>query len=179
MGRYAGWIALFAGVAGGADVILIPEVPFRFESIVAKVRERQSQGKDFTLVMVAEGAREKDGQFVTSAVQEVNREARLGGVAAVVADRIEKLTGKETRTCVLGHLQRGGPPTPFDRTLCSIYGAHAVELIAAKEFGKMVAWQGDQIAAVNIRDAVGRLKTVRPDANLLRTARALGISVGD
>src|SRR3954470_1923813 len=88
MGRYAGWIALFAGVAGGADVILIPEVPFRFESIVAKVRERQSQGKDFTLVMVAEGAREKDGQFVTSAVQEVNREARLGGVAAVVADRI-------------------------------------------------------------------------------------------
>src|SRR5829696_4779343 len=114
MGRYAGWIALFAGVAGGADVILIPEVPFRYESIVAKIRERQSQGKDFTLVMVAEGAREKDGQFVTSATQEVNREARLGGVAAVVAARIEKLTGKETRTCVLGHLQRGGPPTPFD-----------------------------------------------------------------
>ena len=179
MGRYAGWIALFAGVAGGADVILIPEVPFRYESIVAKVRERQGKGKNFTLVVVAEGAREKDGRFVTAAAQEANREARLGGIGAVVAAEIEKLTGKETRTCVLGHLQRGGPPSPFDRTLCSMFGAHAVELIAGGEFGKMVAWQGDQICAVNIRDAVGRLKTVRPDGSLVRTARALGISMGD
>src|SRR5690349_6278589 len=140
MGRYAGWIALFAGVAGGAAVILIPEVPFRYESIVAKVRERESRGKNFTLVVVAEGAREKDGRFVTSAAQEANREARLGGIGAVVAAEVEKLTGKETRTCVLGHLQRGGPPSPFDRTLCSMFGAHAVELIAREQFGKMVAW---------------------------------------
>ncbi|MEZ0266694.1 MAG: 6-phosphofructokinase [Phycisphaerae bacterium] len=179
MGRYAGWIALFAGVAGWADVILIPEVPFRYESIVAKIRERQARGKDFTLIVVAEGARERDGEFVTAADQEANREARLGGIAAVVAANVEKLTGKETRTCVLGHLQRGGAPSPFDRTLCSMFGAHAVELIAAGTFGKMVAWQGDQVTAIPIRDAVGRLKTVRPEGTLLRTARAMGISLGD
>jgi 6-phosphofructokinase 1 len=179
MGRYAGWIALYAGVAGGADVILIPEVPFRYESICAKIHERDSQGKMFTLIIVAEGAREKDGQFVTAAAQEANREARLGGVGALVAAQVEKLTGKETRTCVLGHLQRGGAPTPFDRMLCSMYGAHAVELIAAGDFGKMVAWQGDRITAVNIGDAVGRLKTVHPQSNMVQTARSLGISMGD
>jgi 6-phosphofructokinase 1 len=179
MGRYAGWIALFAGVAGGADVILIPEVPFRYESIVNKIRQRKTQGKNFTLIVVAEGAREKDGAFITSASQEANREARLGGIGGVVAAEVEKLTGQETRTCVLGHLQRGGSPTPFDRTLCSMFGAHAVELIAAKQFGKMVAWQGDTITAVNIADAIGRLKTVRPEGNLVRTARSLGISMGD
>jgi 6-phosphofructokinase 1 len=179
MGRYAGWIALFAGVAGGADVILIPEVPFNYDSICAKIRERESRGKNFTLIVAAEGAREKDGQFVTSVGQEANREARLGGIGAVVAAQVQKRTGKETRVCVLGHLQRGGSPTPFDRSLCSIFGAHAVELIAAGEFGKMVGWQGAQIGAVNISDAVGRLKTVPPNGNLPRTARALGISLGE
>lgn len=179
MGRYAGWIALFAGVAGGADVILIPEIPFSYDSVCAKIREREGQGKKFTLIVVAEGAREKDGEFVTSAGQEANREARLGGVGAVVAAQVEKRTGQETRVCVLGHLQRGGSPTPFDRALCSMFGAHAVELIAAGDFGKMVGWQGAQIGAVNISEAVGRLKTVRPDGNLTRTARALGISLGD
>ena len=179
MGRYTGWIALFAGVAGGADVILIPEIPFRYESICDKIQQRESQGKPFTLIMVAEGAREKDGQFVTSATQEANREARLGGIGVVVAAQVEKLTGKETRTCVLGHLQRGGGPTSFDRTLCSMFGAHAVEMIAAGDFGKMVAWQGDQISAVPIRDAVGRLKAVQPESNMVRTARSLGISMGD
>src|SRR5688572_27005415 len=179
MGRYAGWIALAAGVAGGADVILIPEVPFRYESIAAKVREREKQGKNFTLIIVAEGAREKDGEFVTSAAQEANREARLGGIGAVVAARVEKETGKEARVCVLGHLQRGGPPTPFDRMLCSVFGAYAVELIGAGDFGKMVAWQGSQVTAIKISEAVGRLKTVRLDGNVIRTARALGISLGD
>ena len=179
MGRYAGWIALFAGVAGGADVILIPEIPFDYGAICAKIRERESQGKNFTLIIVAEGAREKDGEFVTSAGQEANREARLGGIGAVVADRVEKATGKETRTCVLGHLQRGGTPTSFDRALCSMFGAHAIELIAAGDFGKMVGWQGAQIGAVKISEAIGRLKTVRPEGNLVRTARALGISLGD
>jgi 6-phosphofructokinase 1 len=179
MGRYAGWIALFAGVAGGADVILIPEVPFSYDSVCAKIHERESQGKNFTLVVVAEGAREKDGGFVTSAGQEANREARLGGIGAVVASQIEKRTGKETRTCVLGHLQRGGSPTPFDRVLCSTFGAHAVELIAAGDFGKMVAWVGTGVVGIDIREAVGKLKTVPPDGNLARTARALGISLGD
>jgi 6-phosphofructokinase 1 len=179
MGRYAGWIALFAGIAGGADVILIPEIPFRYECIAEKIRQRAGQGKNFTLVVVAEGARVKDGSFVTSAAPESNREARLGGVGAVVAGEIEKQSGKETRVCVLGHLQRGGSPTPFDRTLCSMFGAQAVELIAAGDFGKMVAWQGAQVGAIPIADAVGKLKTVPPRGGLIDTARALGISMGD
>src|SRR5262245_30631641 len=179
MGRYAGWIALYAGVAGGADVVLIPEIPFSYERVCAKIRERESLGKKFTLVVVAEGAREKDADFVTAAGQEANREARLGGVGAVVGAQIEKRTGKETRTCVLGHLQRGGSPTTFDRALCSMFGATAVELVAVGEFGKMVAFNGPQIGAIKISDAIGKLKTVRADGNLVRTARALGISFGD
>jgi 6-phosphofructokinase 1 len=179
MGRYAGWIALYAGVAGGADVILIPEIPFAYDRISAKIRERETQGKKFTLIIVAEGAREKDADFVTSAGQEANREARLGGIGAVVAEEIAKLTGKETRNCVLGHLQRGGSPTTFDRALCSMFGAIAVELIAAGDFGKMVAFTGGATSAVSISEAVGRLKTVPPEGNLTRTARALGISLGD
>jgi 6-phosphofructokinase 1 len=179
MGRYAGWIALFAGVAGGADVILIPEIPFSYESVCAKIQERESLGKDFTIIVVAEGAREKDGGFVTSAVHTKIGEARLGGIGAVVSAEIEKRTGKEARVCVLGHLQRGGSPTTFDRALCSIFGATAVELIAAGDFGKMVAFSGGQVGAIKISDAVGKLKTVRPDGNLVRTARALGVCFGD
>lgn len=179
MGRYAGWIALYAGVAGGADVILIPEIPFTYDSVVAKVREREEQGKHFTLVVVAEGAREKNSEFVTSGAQEENREARLGGIGAVVTAELEKRSGKEARCCVLGHLQRGGSPTTFDRALCSMFGATAVEMIADGQFGKMVAHTGSSVGPVDIAEAVGRLKTVPPDGNLIRTARALGISMGD
>src|SRR5215831_15828266 len=160
MGRYAGWIALYAGIAGGADVVLIPENPFTYESICAKISERESKGKKFTLVVVAEGAREKDHGFVTSASQEANREARLGGIGNVVAEEIGKRSGKETRCCVLGHLQRGGSPTTFDRVLCSMFGAMAVELVDASDFGKMVAFTAQKIGAVKIADAVGKLKTV-------------------
>ena len=123
MGRYAGWIALFAGVAGGADVILIPEMPFNYGSICGKIQEREDAGKHFTIVVVAEGAREQGGDFVTAANAPANREARLGGIGAVVAQEIETRSGKETRVCVLGHLQRGGSPTSFDRALCSVFGA--------------------------------------------------------
>ena len=179
MGRYAGWIALYAGVAGGADVILLPEIPFTYESICDKIHEREGLGKKFTLVVVAEGAREKGADFTTSAGPEANREARLGGIGAVVTAEVEKRTGKEARCCVLGHLQRGGSPTTFDRVLCTMFGAHAVELIAAEEFGTMVAYLGSQVGSVKISEAVGRLKTVRPDGSLARTARALGISLGD
>ena len=154
-------------------------MPFSFDSICAKIREREGQGKAFTLVAVAEGARESGGDFVTSAGQEANREARLGGVGAWVAKELEQRTGKESRACVLGHLQRGGTPTPFDRALCSMFGAQAVELIANGDFGKMVGWQGSQVGAIPIADAVGRLKTVPPDGALARTARALGITLGD
>ena len=179
MGRYAGWIALYAGVAGGADVILIPEIPFRYDSVCSKIKTREAQGKKFTLIVVAEGACEKDADFVTSAAHEANREAHLGGIGAVVASEVQKRSGKETRNCVLGHLQRGGTPTTFDRALCSMFGAVAVELVAAGDFGKMVAFTGQQVGAVEISQAVGRLKTVPPAGGLARTARALGICLGD
>lgn len=179
MGRYAGWIAMYAGVAGGADVILIPEIPFRHESVCAKIQERERLGKHFSIIVVAEGARERDGGFITSASTQGDREARLGGIGAVVAQQIESRCRKESRVCVLGHLQRGGTPTSFDRALCSIFGAHAVELIAANDFGKMVAFQGTQVSSVPISEAVGKLKTVGPDGSFVRTARALGICLGD
>ena len=129
MGRYAGWIAIYAGVAGGADVILIPEIPFRYENICDAIMDRERKGKHFTLVVAAEGAKLAGGDFVTSGAQQENREARLGGIGAVVAAEIEKRTGKETRAMVLGHLQRGGSPTFMDRVLCTLFGAKAVELI--------------------------------------------------
>jgi ATP-dependent phosphofructokinase / diphosphate-dependent phosphofructokinase len=179
MGRYAGWIALFAGVAGGADVILIPEVLFNYDAVCGKVQDRERQGKHFTIVVVAEGARQQGGDFVTSADAPANREARLGGIGAIVSREIEQRTGKESRVCVLGHLQRGGGPTSFDRALCSVFGAHAVELIAADDYGKMVAFLGSHVSAIPISEAVGKLKTVRPDGSLARTARALGICLGD
>jgi len=191
MGRYAGWIALYSGVAGGADVILIPEIPFSYQSVCAKIQERENLDKKFTIVIVAEGAREKDGGFIEvgsarcadrtpqRGVPTQPSEARLGGIGAVVSAEIENCTGKESRVCILGHLQRGGSPTTFDRALCSIFGAEAVELIAAGEFGKMVAFTGPQVGSIKISDAVGKLKTVSPDGNLVRTARALGVCFGD
>lgn len=179
MGRYAGWIALYAGVAGGADVILIPEIPFTYDSICAKIQQREQVNKHFTVIIVAEGAREKGGEFVTAADQVANREARLGGIANVLAAEIEKRTGKEARACVLGHLQRGGSPTNFDRALCSIFGAEAVELVAVGKFGHMVAYLGSHVGDVKITEAVGRLKTVPPTGGFVRTARALGVSLGD
>jgi 6-phosphofructokinase 1 len=179
MGRYAGWIALYAGVAGGADVILIPEIPFNYESICAKIQEREDLGKKFTIIIVAEGARQKGGEFVSSEAHAKIGEARLGGIGAVVSAEIEKCTVKEARVCVLGHLQRGGSPTTFDRALCSMFGATAVELVAAGDFGKMVAFTGPQVGAIKISDAIGKLKTVHPGGNLVRTARALGICFGD
>lgn len=179
MGRYAGWIALFGGIAGGADVILIPEIPFSFDSIVAKIREREAQNKHFTLVVVAEGAREKGHDFVTAAAQPENREARLGGIGGVVAAELECRTGKEARTCVLGHLQRGGTPSPFDRALCSMFGTEAIHLVATGQFGKMVAYTGTHIGAVSLAMAVAKLKTVPPEGGMPDTARALGVCLGD
>jgi 6-phosphofructokinase 1 len=179
MGRYAGWIALYAGVAGGGDVILIPEIPFTYDSVCAKIQAREALGKKFTLIVVAEGAREKEGTFVTTQGSEANREAHLGGIGALVAAEVQKRTGKETRCCVLGHLQRGGTPTTFDRALCSMFGAAAVELVAGGDFGKMVGFSTQQVGTVKLSDAVGRLKTVPPQGALARTARALGICLGD
>jgi len=179
MGRHAGWIATYAGISGGADVILIPEIPFTYDGICAKIREREGMGKHFTLVIAAEGARQLGSDAVTTACETANREVRLGGIAAVVAAEIEKRTNKETRVCVLGHLQRGGCPTNFDRTLCSVFGAEAVGLIAAGRFGHMVASHGFRATAVPITEAIGRLKMVPTTGGLVQTARTLGISFGD
>jgi 6-phosphofructokinase 1 len=179
MGRYAGWIAVYVGVAGGADVILIPEIAFRYESLCRAIAEREKLGKHFTLVIAAEGARPWGGDFVTSGVQEQNREARLGGIGAQVAAEVGRRTGKETRVVVLGHLQRGGSPTNMDRTICTLFGAKAVDLIAEGKFGQMVAHTGSSIQSVPLAEAIGRLRTVPLEGALIHAARSLGISMGD
>jgi phosphofructokinase-like protein len=179
MGRHAGWIAIYAGVAGGADVILIPEIPFRYDSICAAIADRERIGKHFTLVVAAEGAKPAGGNVVTSDSATADGEARLGGIGATVAAEIAKRTGKETRTVVLGHLQRGGSPTNMDRALCTLFGAKAVELIAARQFGRMVTHTGTSVESVSLAEATGRLRTVPLDSAYVRAARALGVSLGD
>lgn len=179
MGRYAGWIAIYAGLAGGADVILIPEIPFKYESICGKIANREASGRHFTIIVAAEGARADGAGYVTSGDQPVDREARLGGVGAQVAAELERRTGKEARAMVLGHLQRGGGPTNFDRALCTLFGVTAVELAAAGQFGRMVTYTGAQISSVPIAEAVGQLRRVPLDGGFIRGARALGVCLGD
>jgi phosphofructokinase-like protein len=179
MGRYAGWIALYAGVAGGADVILIPEIPFDLEKVAQRIRTREQFGARFSIVVVAEGAKPLGGRV--SVVKEATGEyvERLGGIGASVGARLEALTGKETRTVVLGHLQRGGAPTSYDRVLATRFGARAFELVLNGQFGQMVAFQPPNIVAVPLENIVGRTRNVPPDFDLLRSARAVGISLGD
>jgi len=179
MGRYAGWIAIYAGMAGGADVILIPEIPFSYESICTAINEREKKGKHFTLVVAAEGAKPMGGEFVTSGAQQLNREARLGGIGAAVAAEIEQRTGKETRAMVLGHLQRGGSPTYMDRVLCTLFGAKAVDMITEGRFGRMVAHNGKFVDSVPLSEAIGHLRTVPLDEGFVRATRSLGICLGD
>ena len=179
MGRYAGWIAIYAGLAGGADVILIPEIPFNYDSICGKIANREASGRHFTIVVAAEGARAAGAEFVTTGDQPKDREARLGGVGAQIAAEVERRTGKEARAMVLGHLQRGGGPTNFDRALCTLFGVSAFELAAAGQFGRMVTYTGAQISSVPIADAVGQLRQVPLDGGFIRAARALAICLGD
>jgi 6-phosphofructokinase 1 len=179
MGRYAGWIALHAGVAGGADVILIPEIPFDLEIIGSRLREREAWGARFSIVVVAEGASPMGGQVSHMTQGDAATAARLGGLSARLAREIEVMTGKETRYVVLGHLQRGGTPTSYDRVLATRLGGKAVECLVNQEFGKMVAHQPPDVVTVPLEDVVGKQKRVPLDFDLLRTARALGISFGD
>jgi 6-phosphofructokinase 1 len=179
MGRYAGWIALYSGVAGGADVILIPEIPYDLESVASRIRERDAMGARFSIVVAAEGARPVGGKTTLLKPAEGEFVERLGGVAAVVATQLEKLTEKETRSVVLGHLQRGGTPTSFDRILATRFGARAVELLVEGKFDHMVAFHPPDIVAVPLDQVVGRTRTVPPEFDVLRTARAMGISLGD
>ncbi|MDD3087608.1 MAG: ATP-dependent 6-phosphofructokinase [Candidatus Omnitrophica bacterium] len=174
MGRHAGWIAVEAGIAGGADVTLIPEVPINIEEVCNTVTKRHSRGKNFSIVVVAEGAQFADKGMV---LQEQKLDAfghvRLGGIGEALAGEIEKRTGFETRVSVLGHIQRGGAPTAFDRVLATRLGIKAVELIKGKKFGRMVALQGIKVVDVPLKDAVKELKTV--DLELYNIAKVFSL----
>jgi len=175
MGRYAGFIALSSGIAGSADVILIPEIPFDIDKVCDKIRRREAEGRHFSMVVVAEGAVPKGG--TVSLIDPAH--ARLGGMAEKVAHSIEQMTGKETRVLVLGHLQRGGGPTTFDRMLALRFGAAAVRLVAERQFGMMVALQPPSIVAVPLEEALATPRRVPLDSDSIATARDLGISFGD
>lgn len=177
MGRHTGWIALHGGIAGGGDVILIPEVAWTYENIVAKIDERTRMGKNFTLVVVAEGATLPSGTVVGQDSE--NMQTKLGGIGQVVTEELESRIDQDVRCVVLGHLQRGGGPTTFDRVLSSQYGAHAVRLIVEKKFGQMVCYDPPDILDVSIEAAVGDLRTVDPSGSAVKTARAMGICFGD
>jgi ATP-dependent phosphofructokinase / diphosphate-dependent phosphofructokinase len=179
MGRYAGWIALHAGVAGGADIILIPEIPFDVDKIVARIREREQFGARFSIVVVAEGATPIGGKKTLIEQARGGHVERLGGVGAIVAQQLQEAMKKESRCVVLGHLQRGGAPTAFDRVLATRFGGKAVELLCRGVFGRMVANNPPDIVPIPLADVVGKTKTVPLDYDLLRTARAIGVGFGD
>jgi ATP-dependent phosphofructokinase / diphosphate-dependent phosphofructokinase len=178
MGRYAGWIALYSGVAGGADVILLPEIPFKLESIARKLDDRWRRKRNFAIIVAAEGARPVGGEMIFKAF-EVGREPRLGGIADRLAEDLHRLTGYETRSLVLGHLQRGGQPTPADRLLATRFGAAAVRAIERGERNMMVAYQSSTIITVPLERAINEIKCVPLDHDLVQSARDLGISLGD
>lgn len=177
MGRHAGWIALHGGLAGGADVILIPEIPFDYEKVAAEVLRRDREGAKSTMIVVAEGASPRDGQQHRHATG--SGENRLGGIGEIVGREIASRTGKETRTCILGHLQRGGAPTTLDRILGTRFGVKAVQLVAEEKFGMMVSYQNYLTMEVPISHAVHKLRRVSPDSQLVETARAVEITFGD
>jgi 6-phosphofructokinase 1 len=179
MGRYAGWIALHAGMAGGADVILVPEIPYDIEKVAAHIMQRDQWGARFSIVVVAEGAKAVGGALTVKAAARPGVVERLGGIGEQVADALQEMTGKESRSVVLGHLQRGGSPTSFDRVLATRFGAKAVELVRRGVFGRMVANNPPDIVHIPLADVVGRTKTVPLDYDLLTAARAIGVSVGD
>jgi 6-phosphofructokinase 1 len=180
MGRYAGWLALHAGVASGADVILIPEIPFSMEKVAEKCRQRNRRGRGFTIIAAGEGAMPVGGaRIVDRIVEDSPDPVRLGGVGKYVATAVEDMTKLESRFIVLGHVQRGGTPTPHDRVLATAFGYHAFELLMARRFGRMVAQQRGEICSIPIADVAGKVRTVPLDYPLLGAARAVGTCMGD
>ena len=179
MGRYAGWIALYAGVAGGADIILIPEFEYEIEEIARICRERQQGGQRFTLICVAEGAKAKGGELaVRQVVADSPDPLRLGGVCNVLDHHLSRMIDSEVRTAILGHVQRGGTPTAYDRTLATSFGAYAAALVADEQYGRMAAVQQGRLTSVAIADVANRQRTVEPDAPMVATAMAVGSSFG-
>lgn len=177
MGRDAGHIALSAGIAGGADVILVPEIPWRLESIRTKIETVKADGRNFALVIVAEAVRRPDGD--AAMVTQSGGAVRYSGIGHSIADAIARATGTETRVTVLGHVQRGGSPVARDRTIASAFGVHAVDLIAAGKFDRMVALSNRAIIDVPLAEAIRQPQVVDPDGPLVRTARGLWICLGD
>ncbi len=178
MGRHAGWIALWGGIAGGAKVILLPEIPFDLGKVATFIKQREARGQHSTLVVVAEGARMPDCGLVTLDAN-VGGEVRLGGIGDQVAARLGQLTGKDTRACTLGHLQRGGAPTALDRILAMRFGVMAVKLAEQGNFGHMVTYQAYHVGSVPIEEAVHELRLVEPEGELVLAAKAVGICLGD
>jgi 6-phosphofructokinase 1 len=179
MGRDAGFIALYAGIAGTADVILVPEIPWAMEKVCEKIRARDAAGRRFSIVVVAEGVTMPSGDVGVMGESLPGQMKRVGGVADTIAREIQERTGKETRSMVLGHLQRGGSPTGYDRLLATRFGGAAVEAVAAKKWGHMVALQSPHIVTIPIVEVLKESKRVEPDHDVVRTARAVGISFGD
>jgi ATP-dependent phosphofructokinase / diphosphate-dependent phosphofructokinase len=176
MGRDAGHIAISAGIAGGADIILIPEIPYSLDTICAKIRERQERGKNFSLMVVAEAVKTESGEPVTKAKS--HGEVRLEGIGHYLADRISERSGAETRVTVLGHVQRGGLPSPLDRLIGSAFGVAAVDLIAEGKYDQIVTWQNRRVVNVPISEAIAQYSVVDPSSTLVKTARGLGICLG-
>ncbi len=179
MGRDAGWIALHSGIAASADVILLPEIPFDIEKVCNKIRAREAAGRHFSIVVVAEGAKAQGGETLIIERRAAGTVDRLGGIGSMVAKAIGDRTGKETRSLVLGHIQRGGSPTTFDRLLALRFGSAALRAVADGAFGMMVGYAPPEIVRIPIIDVVGKMKAVNLDSDTVLTARDLGISLGD
>ena len=180
MGRDSGWIALYSGISGGADVLLIPEIPFDMEKVCAKIMDNELRGKDYAIVVVAEGAVAAGGKVISKGEGEIGRsELLLGGVGEWVAQEVRERTGKDTRSLVLGHLQRGGSPTTFDRLLAMRFGTAAVRLVDKGIYGHMVALTSPHMSSVPLADAIKSRKKVNVNSDKVYTARDIGICLGD
>ncbi len=179
MGRYAGWLALGSGVAGGGDIILIPEIPYDIEVVCDHVRERNHAGKNFSIIVIGEGAKAQGGQIVVNRIVETSPDAiRLGGISYQLASQVEGLTRLETRVTVLGHLVRGGSPTPYDRLLATYFGCEAVRLAARRQFDRIVVLKGNQVSSVPLEQVAGKTRRVPLDSPMIQAALSLGLSLG-
>lgn len=178
MGRYAGWIALYAGTAGGADVILIPEIPYNVDEVIRVCTNREQGGQHFTIICIAEGASPADGDIVTREVGSRASTPRFGGIAHQLADKLRSVLRSEIRTSILGHIQRGGTPTAYDRNLATAFGAYAAAMVSRKEFGKMVALQNNSLTAVPLEQVAGKNRLVPLDSPMIAAAYAVGTSFG-
>ena len=180
MGRYAGFLALSSGIAGGADAILIPEIEYDINKVADQIKTNRERGKNFAIVVVAEGAKPKGGDvFVSKVIENSPDPIRLGGIGTRVAEQLEELVGLEARATILGHVQRGGTPTANDRILSTRYGSYAVELLMEGKFGNMVTLKGNDMSYESLENVIGKNKAVEPDGELVKVSKAMGISFGD